>query len=171
MSVCTARLTPDRLARFHVRPRQLIDRTARPWARRRGLICKILTTGDCRPRYETAIVLGSCRHASSQWTARDSSPPDVLRPSSEDRLDSWKEIAAHLRRSVRTSRRWEAEEDLLELRRQMQTRDSPIALDLEVPWTSPRSAFLRTASRTGVTLLRGSPCILAWIDREREGNG
>jgi hypothetical protein len=29
-----------------------------------------------------------------------------------DRLDSWKEIAAHLNRSVRTVTRWELEEDL-----------------------------------------------------------
>lgn len=29
-----------------------------------------------------------------------------------DRLDSWKEIAAHLNRSVRTVRRWEREEGL-----------------------------------------------------------
>src|SRR6266498_1293978 len=39
------------------------------------------------------------------------SPLDV-RPSGEDRLDSWKEIAEYLKRSVRTVRRWEAEERL-----------------------------------------------------------
>src|SRR5215211_5904076 len=32
--------------------------------------------------------------------------------SSEDRLDSWKEIAAYLRRGVRTVRRWERDEGL-----------------------------------------------------------
>lgn len=31
---------------------------------------------------------------------------------STDRLDSWKEIAAYLNRSVRTVRRWEADEGL-----------------------------------------------------------
>ena len=47
---------PDRLARFNdVRPRRLIGRTARPWARRRGLICKILTTGDCRPKVRDGL--------------------------------------------------------------------------------------------------------------------
>ncbi len=35
-----------------------------------------------------------------------SSPP---RPSDSDRLDSWKEIALHLKRDVRTAQRWEAE--------------------------------------------------------------
>jgi TolB-like protein len=33
-------------------------------------------------------------------------------PSNADRLDSWKEIAAYLNRSVRTARRWEREEGL-----------------------------------------------------------
>ena len=43
----------------------------------------------------------------------------------------------------------EAEEDLLELRRQMQSRDSQIALDLEdvTLVTRPQSAFWWTASR------------------------
>src|SRR5262245_16978772 len=40
--------------------------------------------------------------------------PDPGRPdlSDPDRLDTWKEIAAHLRRSVRTVQRWEREEGL-----------------------------------------------------------
>ena len=38
-----------------------------------------------------------------------SHPP---RPSAQDRLDSWKEIAAHLNRDVRTLFRWEAQEQL-----------------------------------------------------------
>jgi TolB-like protein/Tfp pilus assembly protein PilF len=42
-------------------------------------------------------------------TARAQSPPS---PPAEDRLDSWKEIAAYLRRGVRTVRRWEKEEGL-----------------------------------------------------------
>src|SRR6476469_1458690 len=42
----------------------------------------------------------------------DDSPVVDVRPSGEDRLDSWKEIAEYLRRSVRTVRRWEAEERL-----------------------------------------------------------
>ncbi len=42
-------------------------------------------------------------------TARAQSPPT---PHAEDRLDSWKEIAAYLRRGVRTVRRWEKGEGL-----------------------------------------------------------
>ena len=34
------------------------------------------------------------------------------RPCAETRLESWKEIAAHLKRTVRTARRWERLEDL-----------------------------------------------------------
>ena len=33
-------------------------------------------------------------------------------PESADRLDTWKEVATHLRRSVRTVQRWEREEGL-----------------------------------------------------------
>ena len=62
----------------------------------------------------------------------------------------WKEIAAYLNRSVRTSRRWEAEEDLLELRRQMRSRDSQIALDVTlVDATAVR--FLVDRESEGVT--------------------
>ncbi len=35
------------------------------------------------------------------------SPPEPREPSSSERLDSWKEIAAYLRRDVRTVQRWE----------------------------------------------------------------
>lgn len=33
--------------------------------------------------------------------------PSTAKPSPEDRLDSWKEIAAYFRREVRTVQRWE----------------------------------------------------------------
>jgi hypothetical protein len=33
-------------------------------------------------------------------------------PQSEDRLDSWKEIAAYLKRDVRTVQRWEKREEM-----------------------------------------------------------
>ncbi len=37
---------------------------------------------------------------------------EPLRSSANDRLESWKEIAAHLQRSVRTAKRWERVEGL-----------------------------------------------------------
>jgi acyl-CoA reductase-like NAD-dependent aldehyde dehydrogenase len=44
---------------------------------------------------------------------RDGEPhPGTSEPDSDSRLDSWEGIAAHLRRSVRSARRWEKEEGL-----------------------------------------------------------
>jgi len=44
--------------------------------------------------------------------AASSGIPDVPASSPADRLDSWKEIAAYLKRSVRTAHRWEKHEGL-----------------------------------------------------------
>jgi hypothetical protein len=38
--------------------------------------------------------------------------PSLRTPQSEDRLDSWKEIAACLKRDVRTVERWEKREEM-----------------------------------------------------------
>jgi hypothetical protein len=38
--------------------------------------------------------------------------PSLGTPQSEDRLDSWKEIAAYLKRDVRTVQRWEKREEM-----------------------------------------------------------
>ena len=38
--------------------------------------------------------------------------PSLRTPQSEDRLDSWKEIAAYLKRDVRTVQRWEKREEM-----------------------------------------------------------
>jgi hypothetical protein len=38
--------------------------------------------------------------------------PSLGPPQSEDRLDSWKEIAAYLKRDVRTVQRWEKREEM-----------------------------------------------------------
>src|SRR5687767_13552845 len=51
---------------------------------------------------------------------------------SGDRLDSWKEIAAYLKRSVRTVRRWEREEGLPVHRHQHHTLGSVYAHRSEV---------------------------------------
>ena len=42
----------------------------------------------------------------------DNPPPELSSPPASDRLDSWKEIAAYLRRGVTTVQRWEKEEGL-----------------------------------------------------------
>jgi hypothetical protein len=38
--------------------------------------------------------------------------PPLRTPQSEDRLDSWKEIAAYLKRDVRTVQRWRSGEEM-----------------------------------------------------------
>ena len=54
------------------------------------------------------------------------------RSSRDERLDSWKEIAAHLKRDVRTVQRWEADEDLPVHRRLGKQRASVYAYTSEL---------------------------------------
>ena len=63
-------------------------------------------------------------------------------PSSGDRLDSWKEIAAYLNRGVRTVRRWEDEEGLPVHRHLHHTQGSVYAYKSEI------EAWRRSAART-----------------------
>ena len=60
----------------------------------------------------------------------------------EDRLDSWKEIAVYLRRSVRTARRWEAQEGLPVHRQMHQSLASVYAYKSEI------DAWLKRAERS-----------------------
>ena len=58
----------------------------------------------------------------------------------EDRLDSWKEIAAYLNRSVRTLHRWEKDEGLPVHRHQHKELGSVFAYKSELDaWVSARS--------------------------------
>jgi TolB-like protein/tetratricopeptide (TPR) repeat protein len=83
-----------------------------------------------------------------------------------DRLDSWKEIAAYLKRDERTVRRWEERESLPVHRHQHKSRAAIFAykseLDawwnngrnrLETPATSRMSRFFWPAAATGAALL------------------
>jgi len=65
-------------------------------------------------------------------------PPDASEPPSNGRLDSWKEIAAYLRRSVRSAKRWEKEEGLPVRRHLHGKRDSVYAFraELDAWWTN-----------------------------------
>src|SRR5262252_10080799 len=58
-----------------------------------------------------------------------------------DRLNSWKEIAAYLKREVRTLHRWEAEEGLPIHRHHHKKRGSVYAYksELEVWWSERRA--------------------------------
>ena len=50
--------------------------------------------------------------APSQMTNAPVGPPAAVDRPSDDRLDSWKEIATYLRRDVKTVQRWEKREGM-----------------------------------------------------------
>src|SRR5579864_8110420 len=63
--------------------------------------------------------------------------------SSADRLDSWKEIAAYLRRDVRTVQRWEKKEGLPVYRHQHEKLGSVYAYRAELSdWLDTRQQFV-----------------------------
>jgi phage terminase Nu1 subunit (DNA packaging protein) len=65
--------------------------------------------------------------------------PPLRTPQSEDRLDSWKEIAAYLKRDVRTVQRWEKREGMPVHRHQHDKLGSVYALRDELDaWTETR---------------------------------
>src|SRR6266536_2047157 len=70
-------------------------------------------------------------------------PPGGDEPVSNGRLDSWKEIAAYLRRSVRSAKRWEKDEQLPVRRHMHGKRDSVYAYKTELDeWWNNRGAKL-----------------------------
>src|SRR4051812_16801796 len=73
-----------------------------------------------------------------------------LDPSSkEDRLDSWKDIAAYLSRSVPTVQRWEKEEGLPVHRHLHKKQGSIYAYRLELDdWRQNRRAVVESAEET-----------------------
>src|SRR5437899_2332255 len=78
----------------------------------------------------------------------------LLRPmttsSPSDRLDSWKEIAAYLRRDVRTVQRWEKKEGLPVHRHQHEKLGSVYAFRAELTqWFSTRQPAPTTAPGKG----------------------
>ena len=85
--------------------------------------------------------------------------------SPEDRLDSWKEIAAYLNRGVRTVRRWEREEGLPVHRHasrawqrlRVQIRDRIVATDRPTP-RAPSPAATAQRSRSSAGSRRSPSC-------------
>jgi hypothetical protein len=72
-------------------------------------------------------------------------PPDTV-ASPRRRLDSWKEIAAHLGRTVRTVQRWERDEQLPVHRHQHQRQASVYAFADEVDaWGTERRSAVEAA--------------------------
>src|ERR1051325_2323619 len=73
---------------------------------------------------------------------RGAGPVSVPQPNSpEDRLESWKEIASHLRRSIRTVQQWERSEGLPVHRLQHSKAGSVYAFRSELDkWQAQRTA-------------------------------
>ncbi len=70
-----------------------------------------------------------------------------------DCLDSWKEIAGYLRRTVRTAQRWERHEGLAVHRHRHKKASSVYALKHEVDaWLKSRSPGRSDSATTGVAL-------------------
>lgn len=80
----------------------------------------------------------------------DNRPPDTDPSPTADRLDSWKEIAAYLKRSVRTVHRWEKEEGLPVHRQLHKDLGSVFAYKRELDeWSSARSVRADAREKTG----------------------
>jgi tetratricopeptide (TPR) repeat protein len=76
-------------------------------------------------------------------SSSDEARPPGDEPASNGRLDSWKEIASYLRRSVRSAKRWEKEEGLPVHRHLHGKRDSVYAYRAELDgWWTNRGAKL-----------------------------
>ena len=72
-----------------------------------------------------------------------------MKQASDDRLDSWKEIAVFLKRGIRTVQRWERSEGLPVHRHQHQKLGSVYALKSEVSvWWASRSSVLERQENT-----------------------
>lgn len=83
---------------------------------------------------------------------------------SPDRLDSWKEIAAYLKRDVRTVQRWEAFESLPVHRHQHKKRGSVFAHPAELDaWRNSRRAELFAAADATVVEPPRGRSVLPWI--------
>jgi len=81
--------------------------------------------------------------------ATQSRPSEPQKPSAADRLDSWKEIAAYLKRSVRTVHRWESEQGLPVHRHLHQSSGTVYAFRAELDaWWASRKIELEAAAET-----------------------
>ncbi len=81
-------------------------------------------------------------------SASDEPHPGASEPTLDGRLDSWKEIAAYLRRSVRSAKRWEKEEGLPVRRHLHGKGDSVYAYrtELDAWWTNRGAGFTEQSS-------------------------
>jgi tetratricopeptide (TPR) repeat protein len=79
----------------------------------------------------------------------DEPGPSGDEPASNGRLDSWKEIASYLRRSIRSAKRWEKDEELPVHRHHHDKRDTVYAYRSELDgWWQNRGAGLSDQNAT-----------------------
>lgn len=85
-------------------------------------------------------------------------------PSRGSRLDSWKEIAAYLKRDIRTAQRWEKLEGLPVHRHQHDERGTAFAYSAEIDrWLEART--LRTSGTVETSPERNGPAATGWPSR------
>ena len=95
--------------------------------------------------------------------------PGSAHSKTDDRLDSWKEIAAYLKRGARTVQRWEIEEGLPVHRLQHDTLGSVYAYRSELDaWWSRRKAEPREAPAE--TAAAPAIAVLPFVDMSQEQN-
>src|SRR5215510_8539721 len=92
-------------------------------------------------------------------------PSEPQKVSAADRLDSWKEIAAYLKRSVRTVTRWEREEGL-PVHRHLHSKAGTVYAykeELDTWWNARRAQLEdpQPSRETATPLHRGRGLILA----------
>jgi adenylate cyclase len=92
---------------------------------------------------------------------------DSRHPQAHDRLDSWKEIAAYLKRGARTVQRWESEEALPVHRLQHDTLGSVYAYasELDAWWSSRKAAPRDPGPEASAT---PAVAVLPFVDMSRE---
>src|SRR4029453_1655154 len=82
----------------------------------------------------------------------------------DDRLDSWKEMAVYLKRRVRTLHRWEKEEGLPVHRQLHKELGSAFAYKSELDaWSSARSARTKSQNQTDEKAWRERPLVTALL--------
>lgn len=99
------------------------------------------------------------------------SPPDTgaERPPQNERLHSWKEIAAYLRHGLRTVQRWEQTEGLPVHRHPHEKRDAVWAYreELDTWWASRRAQLSPEEESIPVEMLVGAPPLTHRIAEEK----
>src|SRR5260370_20117694 len=80
-----------------------------------------------------------------------------------ERLDSWKEISAYLKRGVRTVQRWEHEAGLPVHRLATEKRGVVDAYGSEIDvWWQSRSSVLAASDQATITANTGPPGAIRW---------